>query len=195
MMPLCQAGNQRRRSCGRSRRRTRALTQFPIFQEQTKRSDSLGLGGDRWCQQKRRSKNTCCCTSTTGSGARSEVWQLALPSTPKGLCRAICRGLAARLCEDKTGRVRTGDMTADSLQFCQGRLLSFGMACQQASGQRPAETVDYEGKLCLDGIQWTSTATGRLPGGSEHRVGPRAYSSLGEIGPNVGAIRHTHTHT
>jgi hypothetical protein len=45
---------------------------------------------------------------------------------PPGLCRAICRGLAAQQHEDQIGKVRTPAMTP-------GRLMSLSMACTQAT--------------------------------------------------------------
>ena len=42
---------------------------------------------------------------------------------PPGLCRAICRGLAAQLREDKAGRVRARAMTVDILQDCHGKIV------------------------------------------------------------------------
>ncbi len=49
---------------------------------------------------------------------------------PPGLCRAICRGLAAQKHEDNIGKVRTRAMTPS-------RLMSLSMACMQATGGYP----------------------------------------------------------
>ena len=53
---------------------------------------------------------------------------------PPGLCRAICRGLAAQLDKDKSGRGRSIDMCASGLWSCRERLLSIVDHCKQASG-------------------------------------------------------------
>ena len=58
---------------------------------------------------------------------------------PPGLCRAICRGLAAQLHEDRIGRVR-------SLAMNENRLLSFSMACRQAMCGDPFAGVELGGK-------------------------------------------------
>ena len=49
---------------------------------------------------------------------------------PPGLCRAICRGLASQVHEDKTSKVKT-------LPMDKSRLMSISMACRQATGGNP----------------------------------------------------------
>ena len=83
---------------------------------------------------------------------------------PQGLCRAICRRLAAHLREDKARRVRTATISASSLNNCQGRLLSLRMARQQALGREPVDNIDDNGKLCLNGIQMEANDDGKMTG-------------------------------
>ena len=89
---------------------------------------------------------------------------------PPGLCRAICRGLAAQLREDKGGRVRTATMSSSSLKDCHGRLLSLSMACQQAPGQEISNDIDND-KSHLSGIQMEVDGDGKMTGKfrSKHR--------------------------
>ena len=72
---------------------------------------------------------------------------------PPGLCRAICRGLAAQLREDKSGRATSSCMDVGQLKSCVERLLSISECCQQATGTSHVELVDSLGRFALDGIQ------------------------------------------
>ena len=83
---------------------------------------------------------------------------------PPGLCRAICRGLAAQIREDKSGKVRSAAMNIGELELCCGRLQSLSMACRQASGGYPPEIVDSKGRFCLDGIQMEVDESGEATG-------------------------------
>ena len=64
---------------------------------------------------------------------------------PPGLCKAICRGIAAQLHEDSTGSVK-------SLPMNESRLLSFSMACAQATGScSPEQAMRIGNPRCLHG--------------------------------------------
>ena len=71
---------------------------------------------------------------------------------PPGLCRGICRGLAAQIQEDKGGRAWSIGMDSTELLACKKRLLSIVDHCRQASGDMDIPAINDDGKYSLNGI-------------------------------------------
>ena len=76
---------------------------------------------------------------------------------PPGLCRAICRGMAAQKRENDIGKLQTPALTKRGL-------FSISRACMQATAGYPPEVVNDKGDFSLNGMQMEVDDRGGLTG-------------------------------
>jgi hypothetical protein len=108
---------------------------------------------------------------------------------PPGLCRAICRGLAAQVREDKSGRMRSSAMSASQLRASAGNLMSIAECCRQASGTACRENVPTFDHL--DGIQIEVEEDGVATGNLRIKKRPgEIYRPVGQWPEHWGDFTH-----
>ena len=80
---------------------------------------------------------------------------------PHRLCCAICKGVAAQIRQDKSGRVQLDPVTKTQLHSLIPRLK---LLCCEATGGYPPEIVNEQGEFTLDNIQIEVDGEGKSTG-------------------------------